>query len=74
MGAIALWRAGLPGLSMRLYAKAHRVALVLGAKVGQDCLFLAVAYLLGMATTSSLAAVAIAAFWGHGSIRLACHD
>jgi len=49
MGALALSRAGLPGLSMRLYAKAHRVALVLGAKVGQDCLFLAVAYLLGMA-------------------------
>jgi len=49
MGALALWRAGLPGLSMRLYAKAHHVALVLGAKFGQDCLFLAVAYLLGMA-------------------------
>jgi len=39
MGALALWRAGLPGLSMRLYAKAHHVALVLGAKFGRTVYF-----------------------------------
>ena len=49
MGTLALKRAGLIGIALKQYAGAHHVALVLGAKWGQDALFLAGAYVFGMA-------------------------
>ena len=49
MGTLALKRAGLIAMALKQYAGAHHVALVLGAKWGQDALFLAGAYVFGMA-------------------------
>ena len=49
MGRYALKRAGLVGMALKQYMGAHHVALVLGAKWGQDALFLGGAYIFGMA-------------------------